>query len=39
MSSKDNYEQYFGQAFDNVVNFIKGSPTSIVNPGAFQVRR
>ncbi len=36
---QDNYEQYFGQAFDNVVNFIKGSPTNIVNPGAFQVRR
>lgn len=36
---KDTYEQYFGAAFDNVVNFIKGTPTNIVNPGALQVRR
>jgi D-3-phosphoglycerate dehydrogenase len=34
-----NYEQLFGSAFDNVVNFIKGTPTNIVNPGALQVRR
>jgi D-3-phosphoglycerate dehydrogenase len=36
---KDSYELYFGVAFDNVVNFIKGTPTNIVNPGALQVRR
>ena len=36
---KDSYELYFSSAFDNVVNFIKGSPTNIVNPGALQVRR
>jgi D-3-phosphoglycerate dehydrogenase len=36
---KDNYELYFGAAFDNVVNYIKGTPTNIVNPGALQVRR
>ena len=36
---KDSYELYFGAAFDNVVNFIKGTPTNIVNPGALQVRR
>jgi D-3-phosphoglycerate dehydrogenase len=36
---QDNYEAYFGLAFDNVVNFIKGTPTNIVNPGALQVRR
>ncbi|MBC7916651.1 MAG: D-2-hydroxyacid dehydrogenase family protein [Rhodoferax sp.] len=36
---KDNYEMYFGHAFDNVVNFIRGTPTNIVNPGALQVRR
>jgi D-3-phosphoglycerate dehydrogenase len=36
---KDNYELYFGAAFDNVINFIKGTPTNIVNPGALQVRR
>jgi len=36
---QDNYELMFGSAFDNVVNFIKGTPTNIVNPGALQVRR
>jgi D-3-phosphoglycerate dehydrogenase len=35
----DSYELYFGAAFDNVVNFVKGTPTNIVNPGALQVRR
>lgn len=36
---QENYELYFGSAFDNVLNFIKGTPTNIVNPGALQVRR
>ena len=36
---QDSYELYFGTAFDNVVNFIKGTPSNIVNPGALQVRR
>ena len=36
---QDSYEMYFGSAFDNVVNFIRGTPTNIVNPGALQVRR
>ena len=36
---QDSYEMYFGQAFDNVVSFIKGNPTNIINPGALQVRR
>ena len=36
---QDNYELYFGAAFDNVVNFIKGTPSNIVNPGALQKRR
>lgn len=36
---QDSYEMYFGAAFDNVVNFIKGMPTHIVNPGALQLRR
>jgi len=36
---QDSYELYFSAAFDNVVNFIKGTPTRIVNPGALQVRR
>src|SRR5437868_5656902 len=35
----DSYELYFGAAFDNIVNFIKGTPTNIVNPGALQIRR
>ena len=35
----DNYELYFGSAFDNVLNFMRGTPTNIVNPGALQVRR
>ncbi len=34
-----NYETLFSSAFDNVVNFIQGTPTNIVNPGALQVRR
>ncbi len=36
---QNSYELYFSAAFDNVVNFIKGTPTNIVNPGALQVRR
>lgn len=36
---QDSYEMYFGAAFDNVVNFIKGTPTNIVNPAALQVKR
>ena len=36
---QDNYETLFSSAFDNVVNFIKGTPTNVVNPGALQVRR
>jgi D-3-phosphoglycerate dehydrogenase len=33
------YESLFSTAFDNVVSFIKGTPTNIINPGALQVRR
>ncbi len=36
---QDSYELYFNAAFDNVVNFLRGTPTNIVNPGALQVRR
>ncbi len=36
---QDSYELYLGAAFDNVLNYIKGTPTHIVNPGALQVRR
>ena len=35
----ENYEAMFGAAFDNVVSFIRGTPTNIVNPGALQVLR
>lgn len=36
---QNSYELYFGTAFDNVINFIKGTPTNIVNPAALQIRR
>lgn len=36
---QESYEMYFGAAFDNVVNYIKGTPSNIINPGALQVRR
>ncbi len=35
----DSYELYFSAAFDNVINYIKGTPTNIVNPGALHMRR
>mgnify|MGYP003349801113 CR=1 FL=1 len=36
---QDSYEQYFGAAFDNVVNFVNGTPSNIVNPDALKVLR
>lgn len=36
---QDNYELYFGAAFDNVVAFVNGQPTNIVNPDALKVLR
>lgn len=36
---QDNYEALFSAAFDNVVNFVRGTPTNIVNPGALHIRR
>ena len=36
---QNSYESYFGAAFDNVVNFINGTPTNIVNPDALKVLR
>lgn len=36
---QSSYELYFGAAFDNVVNFIQGAPTHIVNPGALPMAR
>jgi D-3-phosphoglycerate dehydrogenase len=35
----ESYELYFSAAFDNVVNFIQGKPTNIVNPDALKVLR
>ncbi len=36
---QDSYEAYFGAAFDNVVNFIEGRPTNLVNPESLKVTR
>jgi D-3-phosphoglycerate dehydrogenase len=36
---QDSYELYFGAAFDNVVAFVNGKPTHIVNPDALRVLR
>ena len=36
---QDSYELYFGAAFDNVVNFINGTPTNVVNAAALQAKR
>jgi D-3-phosphoglycerate dehydrogenase len=36
---QDSYEQYFGAAFDNVINFIANKPTNLVNPEALRVLR
>jgi D-3-phosphoglycerate dehydrogenase / 2-oxoglutarate reductase len=36
---QDNYEMYFGAAFDNVVAFVNGQPINIVNPDALKVLR
>ena len=36
---QDSYELYFEAAFANVVNFIGGNPTHIVNPDALRVLR
>ncbi len=35
---QDSYELYFRAAFENVVNFIDGHPTNILNPEALKVR-
>jgi D-3-phosphoglycerate dehydrogenase len=36
---QDSYELYFRSAFENVVNFLNGRPTHIVNPDALRVVR
>ncbi|MEJ7137791.1 D-2-hydroxyacid dehydrogenase family protein [Amphibiibacter pelophylacis] len=34
----DNYNSYFSHAFDNILNFLKGQPTGVVNPDALKVK-
>ena len=36
---QDSYEMYFQAAFENVVNFIAGAPSNIVNPDALRALR
>lgn len=36
---QDSYELYFNAAFDNVLAFLAGNPTNIVNPEALKVQR
>jgi D-3-phosphoglycerate dehydrogenase len=36
---QDSYEHDFSAAFDNVVNFIAGEPTNLINPDALKVLR
>lgn len=36
---QDSYELYFDAAFDNVLNFIRGEPSNLVNPDALKVLR
>ena len=36
---QDSYELYFGAAFDNVIHFIGGAPTGLINPEALKVLR
>ncbi len=36
---QETYELYFGTAFDNVVNFIKGTPSALANPEALNHKR
>jgi len=35
----ESYELYFDAAFDNILNYIKGEPSNIVNPEALKVIR
>lgn len=36
---KDNYEAYFGTAFDNINAFCAGTPTNLVNPEVLRIER
>ena len=35
----ENYESAFHTAFENVLNYLRGTPSNIINPAALQVRR
>jgi D-3-phosphoglycerate dehydrogenase len=35
---QDSYELYFRAAFDNILAFMRGEPTNIVNPDALKVQ-
>ena len=35
----DSYEMYFRAAFENVLAFVRGEPTHIINPEALKVAR
>jgi len=35
---RDNYERYFGMAFDNIVAFAHGQPRNLVNPEVLDAR-
>ena len=34
---QDNYEQSFGVAFENIINYLNNEPTNIINPKALGV--
>ncbi len=34
---QDNYEQSFGVAFENIINYLNNEPTNIINPKALEV--
>jgi D-3-phosphoglycerate dehydrogenase / 2-oxoglutarate reductase len=36
---QDTYEMYFGEAFDNILAFVGGSPVNVVNPEVLSRRR
>ncbi|MEK9952247.1 MAG: D-2-hydroxyacid dehydrogenase family protein [Curvibacter sp.] len=36
---QESYELYFGSAFDNVLNFLRGEPSNLANPEALKVLR
>ncbi|ASM77704.1 hypothetical protein VITFI_CDS1926 [Vitreoscilla filiformis] len=35
----DHYELYFNAAIDNALNYLRGTPTNVINPDAFKILR